>query len=329
MRSLEYRVLDDRLFLLNSREWTYFSADQPEFDENAGLAKRSYSPDGTTVLSDEPQGRRGGSSREHTTTDVSGLYRALPSFPDWAEFAEVSATLVLEDPPQESAEPPWRPSAPLAAEGIESAFTSGTRWKLHDRVVTTEVVEAGTLRMPSGQVAVSDPGWLDGHVKPFTVTVAPGEYRVDLGLVRFEANPEHVRVTAAKLVVSNAQVVSWEPALTAGQDARVLGADEYYGFGVDAGAGCFFDAAALGAFEQLLDEDGFEDLLIDPLGDDDLAVVTDPESGATLVAYSSGWGDGSYPTWIGRTATGEVACFVSDMLILRYATPADEEVLMS
>jgi hypothetical protein len=37
--------------------------------------------------------------------------------------------------------------------------------------------------------------------------------------------------------------------------------------------------------------------------------------GANLIAYHSGWGDGSYPTWIGRSTSGDVACFVTDMLL--------------
>ena len=91
--------------------------------------------------------------------------------------------------------------------------------------------------------------------------------------------------------------------------------------------GSFFDAAALSAFERILDwETGEADLLYDITGAHTV-VVPDPESGATLVAYASGWGDGSYPTWIGRTASGEVACFVSDMLILRHCEPVAEEVM--
>jgi hypothetical protein len=33
-----------------------------------------------------------------------------------------------------------------------------------------------------------------------------------------------------------------------------------------------------------------------------------------MVAWSSGWGDGADPTWIGRDASSAVTCFVADML---------------
>ena len=42
--------------------------------------------------------------------------------------------------------------------------------------------------------------------------------------------------------------------------------------------------------------------------------LTDDASGANLIAYHSGGGDGHYPVWIGRTAVGDVACFVADLL---------------
>ena len=35
----------------------------------------------------------------------------------------------------------------------------------------------------------------------------------------------------------------------------------------------------------------------------------------------SGWGDGSYPVWIGRTAAGDIACFVADLLTFDIMTP--------
>ncbi len=44
--------------------------------------------------------------------------------------------------------------------------------------------------------------------------------------------------------------------------------------------------------------------------------MSDLESGTNLIAYHSGWGDGAYPTWIGRAADGDVVCFVADMLLM-------------
>ncbi|MEU0878432.1 DUF4241 domain-containing protein [Lentzea sp. NPDC005914] len=329
-RMSEYRVLDGSLFRLRTREWTYTSPSQPEFAEDAAFVENRYSPDGTSTQIVEPQGKRGGSMHTQPTVDPASLFTAVPSFPDWASFAEVpSVPLVAEDPAQQSAEPPWRPAVPLGADGIERAFTPGSRWRVVDRPIVTEVVEAGTVHLPSGRLIAADPGLIHDGLKPFETTIAPGDYRVELGLLRFEDDPSHVRVTAAKLIVSDLPVATWEPALEPGEDPRLLPEGHFYGFGVDTGTGSFFDAAALAAFEQILDDDNDDDDegLLDNVWGARTAVVPDPSSSATLVAYASGWGDGSYPTWIGRTATGEVACFVSDMLILRHCTPVAEEVM--
>ena len=86
---------------------------------------------------------------------------------------------------------------------------------------------------------------------------------------------------------------------------------------MDAGLGCFFDYAALPALQPVAKE--AEDTLYD-IRDDEGCLLTDPASGATLIAYRSGFGDGFYPTWIGRTAAAEIVCFVSDMLLLGAAT---------
>lgn len=108
-------------------------------------------------------------------------------------------------------------------------------------------------------------------------------------------------------------------ALTAGQDTILLDEGHFYGFGVDGGTGCFFDADALAAMGAIA-EGSFETIAAVGIGGE-TAELVDPESGANLIAFSSGWGDGSYPTWIGRTADGRVACFVADMLILNKAEP--------
>ncbi len=319
-RMAEYRVLDGRLFLLRSREWTYSGAGQAEFADDCGFVEASNSPDGRSRRVAEPDGKRGGSRHEWHEVDPAGFFRDVPEFSDWAAISEAGAAELVEEDPveQESAEPPWRPSAAMRPEGIEAAFRPGLRWRLPHGgdTVVVEVVDGGTVRMPSGRVVAADPSYVDGG-RPFTATIAPGDYRVELSVVRFAAEPDHARVAAAKLVVSSVPVTSWELALSEGQNALLLGDGEYYGFGVDAGVGCFVDAAACAALAELAEEsEEAQELLMTPMGPK-TAVLTEPVSGATLVAYHSGWGDGSYPVWIGRTADGEIACFVADMLVLR------------
>lgn len=81
--------------------------------------------------------------------------------------------------------------------------------------------------------------------------------------------------------------------------------------------GCFFDAAAAEAFTRIVEET-YDDIFVNVLGEE-TTEVSDPASDANLIAFSSGWGDGSYPTWIGRTTDRDVACFIADMLVLHDA----------
>ena len=102
-------------------------------------------------------------------------------------------------------------------------------------------------------------------------------------------------------------------------------------YGVETGTGCFLDAdtrALLlhrGNFDAWLDAyDAYiDDALMDAMeksnelscGWADLVIDTD--TGANLVAFSSGWGDGGYVTYIGHEANGDVACFTTDFSLLR------------
>ncbi len=184
------------------------------------------------------------------------------------------------------------------------------------------VVAAGDLAMPTGRVVACDP-LVDlgaGDLLPFTAEVPPGRYPVSVAVVTITrpsdqpADPPHQRVAAAWLAVRDTPAVTWEPALCPGQDASELDDDEAYGYGVDTGTGCFVDAAAEAAFA------GNDDQLVRAFEECGPGVgslnVTDPATGHNVVAFTSGWGDGFYPTWIGRDHTGEVSCFVTDFLVV-------------
>ncbi|KFU82939.1 Protein of unknown function [Amycolatopsis lurida] len=318
----EFRVLEDgALFLMKVEQWTYRFDDQEEFDKkSAGHLEMSFGPDGKGWIHQAPQGYGGGSSSGQVSKQVSELTMPKPAFGDWEPLAN-SGPLTLRTPDAPDADPslpvderPWRPSVPLRPSGIDEMFTAGTRYSLNGdhRLVEVELQDAGKLRMPSGRLVAADPAFLDADAEYFTVTVPPGEYQVEVSVIRFVDEPAHERVAAAKLVVADIPVATWETALWPGQNALFLGDGEFYGYGVDSGTGCFADAAALP--EEMGDEllEKFEE--VDPYID-----VTPDGAEGNIIAFTTGWGDGSYPTWIGRAADGTPVCFVTDMLVLNRA----------
>ncbi|MFI9384159.1 DUF4241 domain-containing protein [Kutzneria sp. NPDC052558] len=326
-RKYEYRVLaDERIFLLVDTVWTYFDDEQAEFDERAGRRERTFEPDGSGRKYEQPQGVAGISSGGGVQVDPAALFRPRTEFGDIAtmhwggsgapcpRLAEWSAA-ELDGP---AVTPPWRPSRPLQPRYLDVMFTAGTRLsQTYSPNVTVEVVPAGQLVMPSGRLAAHDPGWLEftDGLEPFEATIDPGSYPVELSVLRSASG--HGTTIAVRLIVRDEPVVNWELALRPGQDPLLLPDGEFYGFGVDAGMGCLFDFAALSGLQKVVAD--AEDELVDT-PTDGAFTATDPESGATLIAYLSGYGDGAYPTWIGRTAGGDIACFVSDMLVLDEST---------
>ncbi|MWA05466.1 DUF4241 domain-containing protein [Actinomadura sp. LD22] len=47
----------------------------------------------------------------------------------------------------------------------------------------------------------------------------------------------------------------------------------------------------------------------------------DPE--LNIVVFKCGMGDGAYPTWIGRSADGDITWVVSDLELLHHGTALD------
>ena len=228
------------------------------------------------------------------------------------------------------APPPTRGRAggkPLQPVHLDSMFQPGTRFALPtgDQVVV-QVRAVGRLRMPSGRLVAVDPGWLsptprEEWVAPFTAAVRPGVYPVALAVLHWSDDPAHRRVAAAKLTIRNRPVASWKLALRPGQDVGTLREGEFFGFGVDGGQASFFDAAATPGLVRWAERDweAFSAPLM-RVREDEVVELVDADSGANLIAFETGWGDGDYPTWIGRTADGEIGCFIADMLMLNQAT---------
>jgi hypothetical protein len=263
-----------------------------------------------TDLVEEPN------SRSTDFTDDSPPPRTpVPAFGDWQPLLELAGDgrpsiidAAGHDLPVRTGEPPWRPPRPLSPHRIEELFTDGTERPVRDRHMRISTHPAGPLHLPSGRLVAADPSSLDYGEEPFTVTVAPGVYPVTISVATFTDDATHDRVAAAGLRITDAPVVTWELALRAGQDQRDLGGGEFFGFGVDGGMGCFVDEDNR---ERLADEwEKFNFKRFTTTSGTRTA-----SHGGDMVAWSSGWGDGAYPTWIGHDISGNVAWFIADMLL--------------
>jgi hypothetical protein len=175
--------------------------------------------------------------------------------------------------------------------------------------------------LPTGHVVGCDP-LVNPEAEPFTVTVPPGRYpaRAWVAAVLRDGAETDRRVAALHLVVVDEPVAGWEQALVDQQDPTTLRPDGYFGYGVDAGVGTLADVTATQAMVSW-EYDQVEEVFIPAVAPPGpvpnlITAVVDEATGANIVSVSSGWGDGVYGTWIGRTADGRVASFVTSFMVV-------------
>ncbi|MFY1653719.1 DUF4241 domain-containing protein [Solwaraspora sp. WMMB762] len=154
------------------------------------------------------------------------------------------------------------------------------------------------LRLPSGRLVAAEPPGLfpAGEVArwAFTQTVSPGEYAVEI-------LTEDDVVLGARVVVRPEPVSQWLPAQRNGED---------YIYPVDGATGGF---GSVEVFEALTDDEAREELIADLSFDADepYSIYHHEATGTNLIAIHLG-ADGRYRSWVGYTAGGEVACFLTD-----------------
>lgn len=177
------------------------------------------------------------------------------------------------------------------------------------------IQELGEINLPTGKIVACDP-LVDPETPPFNKQVKAGKYPVTLYI---HCINDDKRVGFAKLSFSDALPVRFENAVDDEQSLEDLEEDEWYGYGVDSGTGSFMDEKTAVLFVELMDSSEeytvpeFDEMLEESYIDTYCAAnFTLPDTDLNLAAFSSGFGDGLYPTYWGFDGDGNICCLITD-----------------
>jgi hypothetical protein len=212
---------------------------------------------------------------------------------------------------------------------VTKAFRNGTRVGVDVDgallIYDIEVRKLGDLNLTSGKLVAADPffAWTYG---PLNVALPKGKFPVQVSIA-YDSGTRQSSVAFAMLRLSEQKVVRWEIAKSGimgmeefEQYNLPAGLESYFaGYMVDSGNGSFMDADAA---KVVVEDAGFEERLRGALEGsyaDTISwanVTPGGASGANVITFSAGFGSGTYYTFAGYSADGNVAAVVTDFEVL-------------
>lgn len=213
------------------------------------------------------------------------------------------------------------------------AFEPGIRAKT--RRYGLAIIWCRTVRelvVTSGKIVARDPGYIE-DIEPFTQEVAPGRYPVVLALAHFERTADE-RVASAMVRFSDEEAIRWEWAKRVGQDRETHEEEEEekpFCYCVDSGTGCFMDKDAADLLLEWKNHDE-QDLYAFINEQERYGYLYEsrewPLDGSTdlnVITFTSGWGDGGYPSCWGYDANDKPVYLATDFGILSAATFLEDD----
>jgi hypothetical protein len=228
-----------------------------------------------------------------------------------ASLLLLSVTACGQTPPP--AAPVPKPALELLSHPIfNEAFTEGFAITSNGTSFRFRPQHIGEIKLTSGKLVACDV--LVGCEAPFSKPVPAGSFPLYLSIASIG---EDERVGFAKIVFAPGQIESWELATVAGQDISTLKKGEVFGYGVDSGTGAFMDIDALHAFEARRRSEGdrFDKQLfaeLDKTYRHTRSWYLYQTDKSTVAMFSSGYGDGAYPTYRGYDKAGKLVAIITD-----------------
>jgi hypothetical protein len=200
---------------------------------------------------------------------------------------------------------------------FETAFFHGTVAQMDTFNIELYSVSIGKLSIESGKLIACDPIVMH-DVKPFLQNFPIGEFPVQLSIAKID-NDE--RVAFARISFSDNPVTKWEFALHEGQKKIPIDSETFYGYGVDSGIGLFIDKDAKDAFDDLSNND--QNIWVDVFSKEmaknyrnTWQYILYKFDDHSLASFSTGYGDGTYATYVGYDEKGNVCRLLTDFEIV-------------
>lgn len=196
---------------------------------------------------------------------------------------------------------------------FERAFITGTTAGKGATRIRLTGIEVGRIKSQSGKMLACDPIVMQ-DANPFYADFPIGEFPVQLAVAKFG---DDERVAFSRILFSVKPVAKWEMARQRGQKPLPVFGPDLYGYSVDGSVGLFIDSVANQEFGSLVKKDFntwihvFNEEIDKHMRNSWSFTVFDFQE-HNLVAFTTGFGDGRYGSYIGYDANGQICQLLTD-----------------
>jgi hypothetical protein len=181
-----------------------------------------------------------------------------------------------------------------------------------------EKIEAGKLQLLTGRIIATDPILMYDD-EGYSESVKPGTYPVYIYVGK--TGDRKKQTVAAELRFSNSDIIRWEMALLKGESSKGFAQDEFMGYEVENGLGCFMDESVLEIMDVMSEEEleKFEKSVRHEIRKNECScadVIIDKKKGSNIIIFASGWNEGTFPTYYGFDKNNKLARLVTDFMVI-------------
>ena len=181
-----------------------------------------------------------------------------------------------------------------------------------------EKITAGQLKLTTGKIIATDPILMYDD-ESYSEHVKPGLYPVYIYVGKTENRKKQTVV--AEIRFNDNDPVKWEMALLKGESSKGFGHDEFMGYEVENGLGCFMDQCVMEMLD-VMDEDEleiYEKNIRDIVKSSECScadIAVDKKNGGNIIVFASGWNVGTFPTYYGFDSKNKLSRLVTDFMVI-------------